>query len=63
MIPVIDKVAATICLLIGLIVGIFLTHMFYAAEVADAKITISDLKNSTATRLHQQKQQHWIGFR
>lgn len=55
MIPVIDKVAATICLLIGLIVGIFLTHMFYAAEVADAKITISDLKKQHSDEIASTK--------
>lgn len=42
--PGFDKVAATICILFGLAIGIFLTQFAFVAERAEAKITISDLK-------------------
>jgi len=56
MIPVIDKVAATICLLIGLVIGIFLTHTVYVAEIADMKTTISSLEKQHSDDIAETKQ-------
>lgn len=49
MISVFDKVAATICLLIGLVIGILMTHGFYVAELADARTTIKSLELQRST--------------
>ena len=49
--PGFDKVAATICILFGLAIGIFLTQFAFVAERAEAKATISKLKKQHSEEL------------
>jgi len=44
-----DKITATLCLLIGIVIGSFLAHQFYMGEIAHAETRISALKEQRAT--------------